>query len=412
MKKVSALFVGLSLLTLTLTLTLPAHAAGEPIKIGDINAYSAMPVMVEGYKNGVDLALDEINQAGGVLGRPLEVISRDSKLLPAEGIKHAQELASREGVSVLTGCGGSGVTLAVSSWADKNNIAFIETSAVSDSAIWENWNKHFFRITWGGYMYMSSSIDKAIELYGDKIKGKKWAFVSPNLEYGHAVLNIAQKIADERGLQATWLQPLWSDWGKLDAGATITALKQQQPDVVISMFLTSDLTKFIREGSKRKFFANKIVIAPQLAAPEHLNTLKNETPKGWISVGFPVEDLKTPAFLEFKDKYQAKYHQLPMTYSMMGYNVVHAIAKAIEQAGSDNPEKIRAALETVSFITPTGEQSFRSIDHQANVTFWVGTTDVVNGEAKLAHWTQETATNHSPSDAWILEQRTNANTMK
>ena len=133
--------------------------------------------------------------------------------------------------------------------------------------------------------------------------------------------------------------------------------------------------------------------------------LQAETPAGWVSTGFPAADIKDAGFVKFRDAYQTRFHELPKASAFWSYNAIHALAAAIKEAKSDDPAKIRDALETVSYSTPLGEEHFRKIDHQATTAMWVGETGVENGQGKLLKWTMEKADDNSPPDAWIKSQR-------
>jgi branched-chain amino acid transport system substrate-binding protein len=95
----------ISRLTVSLTLSLTAlgAVAQETIKIGEINSYKAQPAFLGPYKNGWNLALDEVNASGGVLGKKLEVVSRDDNANPGDTVRVAQELVTGENVQVLFG---------------------------------------------------------------------------------------------------------------------------------------------------------------------------------------------------------------------------------------------------------------------------------------------------------------------
>src|SRR3546814_6048126 len=80
-----------------------AAQAADPIRIGDINSYKALPAFTIPYKQAVDLAVEQINAKGGVLGRPLEVVSRDDQGKPGEAVRYAEELFTREDVVMITG---------------------------------------------------------------------------------------------------------------------------------------------------------------------------------------------------------------------------------------------------------------------------------------------------------------------
>ena len=100
-------------------------AQGAPIRIGEINSYSTMPQFTQPYKQGWQLAVEEVNAAGGLLGRKVEVISRDDAGKPEEALRHAVELTSKEQVDVLAGGFLSNVGLALADHAVKNKRLFV-----------------------------------------------------------------------------------------------------------------------------------------------------------------------------------------------------------------------------------------------------------------------------------------------
>ena len=82
--------------------TLPA-AAQNTIKIGELNSYKSQPAFLDPYKKGIELAVDEINAKGGVLGKKLEIVQRDDGANPGEAVRVAEELVTREGVPLIAG---------------------------------------------------------------------------------------------------------------------------------------------------------------------------------------------------------------------------------------------------------------------------------------------------------------------
>ena len=96
-----------------------ATQAQEMIKIGEINSYKAQPAFLEPYKKGMDLAVEQINAAGGVNGKKLELISRDDNANPGDAVRVAEELISREKVDVLTGTFLSNIGLAITDFANQ-----------------------------------------------------------------------------------------------------------------------------------------------------------------------------------------------------------------------------------------------------------------------------------------------------
>ncbi len=400
------------LLCAAVLLGLLAHSAvaadaKKPIKIGYINAHTNGAYLVHPNSQGMQFAIDEINAKGGVLGRPLELISRDSKADPAEAVRLAEELRARDNVDVLINGDFSGASIAVGGWAKQNHVPFVVTASEADSIIWQNGNDYMARANPGGYAWVSASLQKATEVFGDRLKNKRWVSIAPSLEFGHAVVQSAHDLADARGLNPTWVAEQWPAYDKLSAGPTIATLERANPDIVFAALFGTDIVKFIREARKRDFIKDRIFIFPSLGVPEHFDMLGAETPKGWVTIGFPYDEIKQkkPALADFMQRYEAAYHESVKTYLVTGYDGIKILAAAIEKAGSTDPEKIRVAFDDLRFNTPYGEQTLRKIDHQATIAYWVGLSDVVDGKPKISNWTEFNVGDNSPPDDVILKLR-------
>src|ERR1700730_17914429 len=122
-------------------------AAQAPIKIGEINSYSGIGAPFTGpYRAGVEMAVEEINAKGGVLGRKLEVVFRDDKGQPPEAVKHAQELVESEKVALIAGTFLSNVGLAVSDWAKQNKTMFVAAEPVTEALTWAKGHDYVVRL--------------------------------------------------------------------------------------------------------------------------------------------------------------------------------------------------------------------------------------------------------------------------
>src|ERR1700687_5251581 len=122
-------------------------AAQAPIKIGDINSYSGIGAPFTGpYRAGVEMAVEEINAKGGVLGRKIEVLFRDDKGQPAEAVKHAQELVESDKGTMITGRFLSNVGLAVSDWAKQNKTMFLAAEALTAAPTWSKGHEDVVRL--------------------------------------------------------------------------------------------------------------------------------------------------------------------------------------------------------------------------------------------------------------------------
>ena len=120
---------------LAVGLAAPA-AAQQTIKIGELNSYKAFPAFLDPYKKGMEMAVEEINAKGGVLGKKLEVISRDDGANPGEAVRVAEELVTREGVAMLAGTFLSNIGLAVTNFAGQKKVFFLAAEPLTDKITW------------------------------------------------------------------------------------------------------------------------------------------------------------------------------------------------------------------------------------------------------------------------------------
>jgi branched-chain amino acid transport system substrate-binding protein len=148
--------------------------AQTPIKIGEINSYSAIPQFTQPYKQGWQLAVEEINAKGGLLGRKVEVIARDDAGKPDEALRHAIELTSKEKVDILAGGFLSNVGLALADHAAKNKRLFIASEPLTDAIVWEKGNRYTFRLRPSTYMQAAMLVEEAA-----KMPAKRWATIAP-----------------------------------------------------------------------------------------------------------------------------------------------------------------------------------------------------------------------------------------
>ena len=107
-------------------------------KIGELNSYKAQPAFLDPYKKGWEMAIEEINAKGGVLGKKLEVISRDDGANPGEAVRVAEELVTREGVAMIAGTFLSHIGLAVTNFAGQKKVFFLAAEPLTDKITWQN----------------------------------------------------------------------------------------------------------------------------------------------------------------------------------------------------------------------------------------------------------------------------------
>lgn len=381
------------------SIALPA-AAEDTIKIGELNSYKIFAAFLEPYKKGWELAVDEVNAAGGVLGKKIEIVSRDDNGNPADAVRAAEELLSREKVAFLIGTFPSNVGLAVADFAKQRKTLFIAAEPLTDKIVWDAGNAYTFRLRTSTYMQTAMLIPDAA-----KLKKKRWAIVYPNYEYGQSATAAFKKLLKDRQPDVEFVAEQAPPLGKIDAGAVAQALADAKPDAIFSSLFGPDLAKFVREGSQRGLFKGVEVFNLLGGEPEYLDPLKEEAPDGWYVTGYPWSEIKTPEHQKFLAAYQAKYKDYPRLGSIVGYSTVMSAVAVIKKAGSLDPDKLIAAMAGLTHSTPFGEITYRPIDHQSTMGAYVGRLGVKDGKGYMKEWRFVDGKDALPSDEEVKKMR-------
>ena len=390
-----------ALLVLAVALPQPGRAQSEPVKIGELNSYSRMAVFSVPYRNGMQLAQEEINGKGGVLGgRKMEIIFRDDGATPGDAVRVAEDLLTRENVAFLTGTFLSNVGLAVADFANQKKTLFLATEPLTDAITMAQGNRYTFRVRPSTYMQTKMLVEAV------KAKGvKKWAVVAPNYEYGQSSVANFKKLIKAATPEAEFVAEQFPALGKIDAGATISALENAKPDGIFNVLFGADLTVFVREGNTRGLFEKRTVASMLTGEPEYIIPLGEETPEGWIVTGYPWEQITEPAHKAFIAAYRAKWNDAPRLGSVLGYVVGYMMKDLLDKAGSTETEKMLAALRGGSFKTILGPILMRASDQQSTMGAWVGETSKQGKVGTMKNWRYEDGANYMFSEAEVKAAR-------
>ena len=391
--------LGTATLALAAAFSEPAAAQGT-IKIGEMNSYKVFPAFLEPYKKGWELALDEINASGGVLGRKLEVVSRDDQGSPGEAVRVAEELLTRENVAFLVGTFPSNVGLAVADFAKQKKVLFIAAEPLTDKIVWQDGNKYTFRLRPSTYMQTAMLIPEAV-----KLKKKRWAIVYPNYEYGQSATAAFKELLKKAQPDVEFVAEQAPALGKIEAGAVAQALADAKPDAIFSSLFAGDLAKFVREGQTRGLFKNRVVFNLLAGEPEYLDPLKADTPVGWYVTGYPWQSINTPEHKKFLAAYEKKYHDYPRLGSIVGYAMLMTAADAIKKATSLDQEKLVAAMKGLQVDTPLGKITYRALDHQSTMGAYVGRLGLKDGKGVMTSFHFADGAKYLPSDAEVKKLR-------
>lgn len=368
-----SLVVSLSVL-LAVVLGADPAAAQKPIRIGEINSYSGLAtVFTFPYKEGIEMAVKEINGAGGVLGRPLEFVHRDDKLRPDEAVKAARELVLQEKVDFLAGCITSAVGLAISAYAKEAKVLYFATHCQTSRLTWDDGHKYVAHTTNNVNQY-ARVLAKRAAVY----PYKKWAHISPDYEYGHNLWEEFSAYLKQLKPDVQIVQQNWPKLGEPDHSSYITALLQSGAEAFFSGLWGAQEIAFVKQARPFGLLEKIHFFTPAIGVPDELDPLGKEAPIGAVTTTFAWYDegmqKRYPKLTEWSKKYMefAKGKE-PKLGASWGYASAYIIAEAIKRAKSTDTDKVITALsEGFEMDFPWGRVIMRGCDMQAIPPQWSG----------------------------------------
>ena len=370
------------------------------VRIGEINSYKAQPAFLEPYKKGMELAIEQINAAGGLNGKKVELITRDDNASPGDAVRVAEELVSRDKVDVLTGSFLSHIGLALTDFAGQKKVFFLASEPLTDKIVWQNGNRYTYRLRTSTYMQVAMLVPQAAAM-----KKRRWAVVYPNYEYGQSAVATFKALLKAAQPDVEFVAEQAPPLGKLDAGSVVQAIADAKPDAIFNVLFGADLAKFVREGNTRGLFKGVEVVSLLTGEPEYLDPLKDETPNGWLVTGYPWYGIKTPEHEAFLKAYEARFKAYPRLGSIVGYSAIMSLAAGIRKAGGTDPEKLVDAFSGLKVSTPFGEIRYRPEDHQSTMGSFVGRTRNDGGKGVMIDFRYLDGEAYLPTDAEVRALR-------
>lgn len=396
-------FAGLAFaagMTATLAMAGTPAIAADKIVLGDMNSYTGFASFTIPYRQGWELALEEINASGGILGRQVTVVSRDDGAKPADAVTVANELVSREGATLLFGTLLSHVGLAVSDFAKQKKVIFIAAEPLSDAIAWQKGNRYTFRLRPGTYVQAALLAEEAA-----KLPAKKWATIAPNYEYGQSAVAAFKELLKGKKPDVEFVAEQWPALGKIDAGAAVQALAAANPDAIFNVTFGGDLLKFVREGKVRGLWEKRTVASMLSGEPDWIDPMKDEAPEGWLVTGYPWYAIETPEHVKFREAFQKKFNDYPRLGSVVGYTALYSVKAAMEKAGTTETEKLVDAFADLKLGSPVGPITYRAIDNQSTMGAYVGRLTVKDGMPHMVDWRFGKGEDYLPPDAVVKKLR-------
>jgi branched-chain amino acid transport system substrate-binding protein len=333
-----------------------AAAAQGTIKIGVTQPLTGAFAASGNYvAQGATIAADEINKAGGVLGRKIELVIEDNKSNPTEAVATAEKLIVKDKVPVMLGAWSSTLTLAVMPKLEEYKVPMlVETS--SSGKITVSGNPYIFRIS-----PTSEMEAKAFTPLFKKLGIKKADFLSTNNDFGLGAAKEFSEAAKREGVEVGVMETM--DPKATDFSAQLAKIKGSAGDTLFVTTAVEQITLLLKQAKDQQLTA-RIITTGGSNAPDQLIAQAGDAANGsyhlvFFTPWFP-EAVKNPniakKFVElWNDK---KYDVGGLTEGFRGWDGVHTIVAAIKAAGKAEPEAIRAAMWDVKVQGLNGDIAF------------------------------------------------------
>jgi branched-chain amino acid transport system substrate-binding protein len=350
-------------------MAVPAGMA-QNIKIGAIYDFAGGCHMYsETGVKGMKIAIDEINGKGGILGRKLEHVVRDTEGKVDVAVREVKDLILREKVNYLIGPCSSGTGLAMQVVHTEYKILRISPIANTEAQTVDKFSPYFVQVVPNTYMeaiaatrYLNKKVPKA----------KKFCTIGPDYEFGRREEGAFTEEIKRLVPGAEIVYEAWPKLGEKDFTAFITAIMAKKPDAVHGSLFGGDLVSFTKQAAPYGFFEKTPFIAlydfPVLLA------LGADAPEGTFGFGrgcFFMDP--NPKMMEFADKFQKATGAYPDAWAVQNYDAVYLLKAAIEKAKKVETDVVVKAIEGMPFEGLRGSFSVRPLDHMGTVPCYQGT---------------------------------------
>ena len=340
--------------------------AAEPIRIGASISNTGTYAKIGRYMQEAYLLWErQVNERGGILGRPVKIVIYDDKSDPGTAVKLYEKLVNEDRVELLVGPYSSPVSQAVSPIADKYKQPMVLPVAAS-SAIFKRGLKYIFMVLAPAEIYMEGVLDIAAS------RGAKTvAVANEDTAFPKSIVEGAVKLAEQRGLKVVFRDAYPK--GTTDFSALLTKIKAANPDVFIGGSYFDDSVAITRQMRELDFAPKAIAFTAGSDLPEFYQQLGKNAE--YIYSPTPWEpDMPFPGSREFVEAYRKMWNRDPIYQSAAAYGGALVFERAVRQVGGLDREKIREALlrmeETNLFGTYKVDENGLQIGRKMSILQW------------------------------------------
>lgn len=364
-----ARFLTILISVLSVLLIASMAYAADTIRIGwtaDMPGIGA--TFYDSQKKAIEMFIEEANAAGGVLGKKLELVIRDSQLKPDVGAMVARELILSENCDFLIGPTSSGVAKAVTMVAKEfKKIIYFHTSNTEDLTT-KDFQPYMFQVV------PNTGIEgRGIAVFLSKKPYKRYSYIGPDYAYAHTQWDAFQGNLKKLNPNVKILDAVWTKLGETNYAPYIPTLMAKNPEIIYTSLWGGGLSSFIKQAIPYGLFKKASITS--LYDLDMLRATGLDMPEGMLGYArCPFYAVNTAEMQQFVEKYYAKHKEWPSDWACMAYDGLIALTTAIKKADSIDSDAVVKALEGMHFNSLRGDRYIRAEDHMANVGIYVGYT--------------------------------------
>lgn len=370
---------------INVSLAQDGKAENDTIVIG-INVPLSGPYQDQGLdqRRAYQLAVDGLNARGGVLGREVEYIIKDTEVNPEVATHNALELIQNDDVDMITGGSSSAVAIAQSEVCQKNGVVFM--AALTHSSVTTGFDhtktgykaqkahRHTFRWYLNDWMTKEALVPFLIERFGTKAR---YFYISADYIWGYS---LEKSIRLGTGLQGgETVGSIATPLGSTDFSGPLAKVRESKADILILNLFGQDLIHAMQQAREMELNESLHIVAP-LMEINMAHAIDNEVLQNTYSTTLWYQSLQEryARSKSFVQSFSQKYNRPPGSSAASAWVAVHQWAKAVERASSTEARKVIPQLEGHMFNELKGTEQWRSWDHQA-----VSSVFILQGKAPV-----------------------------
>ena len=343
-----------------------AAFAADPIKIGVVTPSTGTFAPIgQQVRWALELAAKEINASGGIMGRPVTLIVEDEETTPAAAVQKAEKLFQVDNVDFLTGTVNSGATLAVGQLAERNKKLATTSVSFADSITGDKCSPNVFRVN---ARAGQQSAALAAWLLKEKPKAKIY-YLGPDYEMGRSTVAAFKANAEKLGAQS--VGEVFAPNDSKDYTQFFGQIRAARPEVMYISVAGNDTARLLTQMQDFGLLSSlQVVGASGTITSANIGAI-GAAANGFATGAGYSPQIDTPENKKFVADFRAAYKADPDLYGADSYGTLYAYKAAVEKAGSTDTDKVRAALEGLTWNTPQGPKTIRAGDHQAMQPMYV-----------------------------------------